>query len=497
MKNMTQKIRFILVKLFLFVFVVCFATILGQFALAQEEDYAWVLVNEVDDRGIDDLNKLEARLKAYEGTGVKSEVSSSLNNTGYYVDYSARTTIIGQTSSAQATISTLPLEIIPDKPVELNLRVAITENESGEAGASASVMFCGKNSTLQQFIAPTLGGKPFYMNQFTSEAGKNLFSLNSVDGYGPYDVTVSGSLPAGTVHGEVMSVCAEAFLVGIKMGTVYTYRWLQSGSGQVSGINDKYEVPKDENGDYVDSGVRVSDISGEVLVRRGDASSVEWEWLDVGSVIYVGDMIYTKDRNSHCIISLTDLTTFDMRPRSALIMDTMSEKESKIKLLAGKVLANVKKMIKDGSMNVEMSQAVAGIKGTILILETDDTVSSVNVLEGRVEVRDKNGRAVELDQNEKIVVKDGQTGNKESFALKDELSAWEAETRNRIISEITARTGQAEDLATAPVIAAPYSSQETEATAINKEKKSPYLYLLIITMPFVLGIGFWLKKKKA
>lgn len=506
----TQKIRFILVKLFLFVFVVYFATIPGQFAFAQEEEYSWVLVNEVDDRGVDDLNKLEARLKVYEGTGVKSEVSSALNNTGYYVDYSARTTIIGQTSSAQATISTLPLEIIPDKPIELNLRLAMNENESGDSGANARVVFCSEKSTPQQYIPPTLGGKPFYENQFKSEAGKESFSLNSVDGYDPYNTSIFGSLPAGTKHGEAIAVCAEAFLTGIHMGTVYTYRWLPNGSGEATSLNEKYEVPKDENGDYIDSGVRVSDISGEVLIRRGDASGVEWEWLDVGSVIYVGDIIHTKDRNSHCLLSLTDLTTFDMRPRSALIMDTMSEKESKIKLLAGKVLANVKKMIKDGSMNVEMSQAVAGIKGTILILETDNTVSSVKVLEGKVEVSAKNGDTIELKQNEMIMVTDGQVGNKETFALINELNAWEKEVGNNIVSDITKRTGQAPDLTDAFLPSAPDTSVVGDGMAVNggltadvelgqKEDntgKTIFLWLFGIVATIAIGFFVFIKNKK-
>lgn len=441
-----------------------------------------------------DQEEIEARFKNYE----KSGVSSSLNNTGHFVDYAVGKTFVGMNSAAQATISTAPLEIKPDTQIPLNLRVSVTENEGydgapGDASASVRAAFCGTNSRPGHFVPPILGGeKPFYGNEFKSESGESMFSSNSVNGYPAHNTVVSASVPAGTVHGEAIAVCAEATLLGIPMGTVYYYRWLPAGSGEVSNINKKYDVPKDENGDYIDSGARVSDIAGEVYVRRGDAERYEWEMLNLDDVIYEGDMIHTKTRNSHCLLSLSDMTTFEMRPRSGIIINTRSEKESALSILAGKVMVNVKKMIKDGSMNVEMSQCIAGARGTIFPLESDDKVSRVAVLEGQAEVKDNNGGTAILNPNEKITVTDGRTGNKEAYALQDELSLWEEETRSRIISDIKERTGQAPDLAAAPEIAIPDSTQETDA-AISKEKNSPYFYLLIFTVLFLVGIGFWFK----
>lgn len=485
-----QKALAIVVIAFIFLF-----TIPG-FVLAQNEDYAWILVDEVDDRGIEDLEKIEAKLDKYE----KSGIESSVNNTGYFVDYAVKKTFAGMNSSAQATISTTPLEIKPDTNVPLNLRLSVTENEGynggvGDASANASVMFCGNNSTAQNFVAPVLGGKPFYDNEFKSESRESLFSSNNVNGYPVYNTTVFASLPAGTVEGEAIAICANVSLVGVSMGTTYHYRWLPSGSGEVSNINEKYEVPKDDNGDYIDNGVRVSDIAGEVYIRRGDASAVEWEILNLDDVIYEGDMIHTKDRNSRCSLSLTDMTTFEMRPRSALIIITRSEKESALSLLAGKVMVNLKKMIKDGSMNVEMSQGIAGARGTIFSLESDEKTSRVAVLEGRVEVKDKKGGSIMLSPNEKITVTDGKAGDKETFSLKDELNLWEEETRNKILSDIEARTGQAPDSEAVPTPTASVSAVESSGDVPSKKHFPSYFYLAIIAVLFLSGIGYWFKKR--
>ena len=60
-----------------------------------------------------------------------------------------------------------------------------------------------------------------------------------------------------------------------------------------------------------------------------------------------------------------------------------------MKLVAGTIYANVKKMLKDGTMEVEMSQAVAGIKGTRFILTDTGTESTIRVTEGTVAFRAK------------------------------------------------------------------------------------------------------------
>lgn len=59
-------------------------------------------------------------------------------------------------------------------------------------------------------------------------------------------------------------------------------------------------------------------------------------------IIYVGDVIRTK-RDSSAIISLNDMTTFQMKAESEIFMNTESEEENKLIFLAGKVWTNFKK----------------------------------------------------------------------------------------------------------------------------------------------------------
>jgi ferric-dicitrate binding protein FerR (iron transport regulator) len=77
-----------------------------------------------------------------------------------------------------------------------------------------------------------------------------------------------------------------------------------------------------------------------------------------------------------------------MKPESELILSQPGE-QSKISLIAGKIRVNTKRMIKDGTMDVEMSQAVAGIKGTTFIVEETGDTSTLKVIEGEVEFTSK------------------------------------------------------------------------------------------------------------
>jgi ferric-dicitrate binding protein FerR (iron transport regulator) len=105
--------------------------------------------------------------------------------------------------------------------------------------------------------------------------------------------------------------------------------------------------------------------------------------MKMGRVIYVDCHLKTGEGSS-AVISFSDMTTFEMKPESEIIIDTPPEKESKVSLLAGNIWVNVKQMVKDGTMKVHMSQAVAGIKGTTFVLTEIGSESTVKVIEGVV-----------------------------------------------------------------------------------------------------------------
>lgn len=139
-----------------------------------------------------------------------------------------------------------------------------------------------------------------------------------------------------------------------------------------------------------DSGSRFSDLSGQVEVFHFDYQKQDWaangDVCKIDTILYVDDKIVTGE-DSEAVISFSDMTTFHMRAESAIILDPPPERTSKITLLMGNILVNIKKMIKDGTMEVHMSQAVAGIKGTLLVCRETGNSSEISVLEGVVEIR--------------------------------------------------------------------------------------------------------------
>lgn len=178
-----------------------------------------------------------------------------------------------------------------------------------------------------------------------------------------------------------------------------------------------------------DSGVRFSDLTGEVLVRP-DEDRLGWEFAELDMELNVMDHIQTK-REATAILSLADMTTFVMKPDSEIVLNTESEKESKIKLLAGKVWVNVKKMVKDGSMDVEMSQAVAGIKGTNITCESneDGSENRVKVLRGEARVLiTATMQTVDVAAGEELVIKPGGKAEKQEISIQTEQKAWEDAT---------------------------------------------------------------------
>jgi len=77
------------------------------------------------------------------------------------------------------------------------------------------------------------------------------------------------------------------------------------------------------------------------------------------TVLCVDDHVKT-DEDSTAIIAFADLSTFLLKPESEIVVSNPPHHDSKIGLVLGNIWTNVKKMAKDGTMEVDMSQAVAG-----------------------------------------------------------------------------------------------------------------------------------------
>lgn len=165
-----------------------------------------------------------------------------------------------------------------------------------------------------------------------------------------------------------------------------------------------------------DSGARFSDLSGQVEVRPHDDEEA-WSFAKLEMILNVDDHIKTAEKSS-AILSFADMTTFVMKPESEIILSSPAAKDTQVKLLAGNLWVNVKKMMKDGSMEIEMSQAVAGIKGTNITCSgsEDGNENRVQVLRGIADVLIKETQErISVGEGEELVIKKGQKPEKTDF----------------------------------------------------------------------------------
>jgi hypothetical protein len=400
-----------------------------NFAYAQEQ-YGWVLVSQTDYTGTTDAERY-SRSPLYEAdvAYLPGDYSIRQTYTGDKLDGVTDSPEKGETATVKAVFEDVPKIIYPNQPVELTLKLSflerkITNFDIAKSDAIAKAMFCPP----QNGPSDGNGGYP----DFTDSKSTTWLKSAEANSFATIDEKISPQIGEGKDK-EQRGLCTSLSFAGITMGTTYVYEWqtLKKKSGGVFSRSSKvYDVSKDENGDYIDSGVRVSDISGEVYVRRGD-NLLGWEFLNLDDVIYEGDIIYTEG-DSEVIFGLSDMTTFHMVQDSEIIIKTMSEKESKLKLLGGKILTNVKKMIKDGTLEVEMSQAIAGARGTIFVCETDNKSSNLKVLEGTVEIKDNQGNTQLIEEGEMIDVTENGMSTTSSFEVDSELDEWNIKSKNNI-----------------------------------------------------------------
>ena len=93
----------------------------------------------------------------------------------------------------------------------------------------------------------------------------------------------------------------------------------------------------------VDSKIRFNDLYGEVSIRPDAEEDDAYEFAELDTIIYEDDRIRTKEE-SGAILGLEDMSTFVIKPESILIIHSEEENETKMEMLAGRIIGNVKKM---------------------------------------------------------------------------------------------------------------------------------------------------------
>ena len=410
---------------------------------AEKPEYVWVLVDVVDH------DSAERWAVANESTVYQSDYSCSLGN------ISVKTSYIGKTEDWRnpprkqgegvritAAFSKPPERLYAGEEVNISVTVSASDN------TLSFFTFSGYASA--NFDKPDLlpGSISRGAIRFTDGDGKIQFDVGAKNNYETFKGTFTAKPPAGSEEGEQLAL-RQQFYMGIGMGTYYIYEWRDADYQPIrkpqkntspewlSQSNDPSPFQGDPG--MKRSGVGISDLYGEVLVvlYDDDGYYVDSYTPNLGGDLPVNAVIETG-HDSGVILSLRDMTTFVMKSNTSVKIGDQSETENRLSILVGHVWGNVKQMIKDGSMDIDMSQAVAGIKGTTFILEDDGETSTVKVFEGEVELTPHGGgNPVLVKGSNTVSATQAVIGTVQSFDMDAELAKWSESVQEMTRQEIT------------------------------------------------------------
>ena len=151
--------------------------------------------------------------------------------------------------------------------------------------------------------------------------------------------------------------------------------------------------------------VKIGDLSGEVWILPAGAQDMdELIFAELDTPLHHGDIIITTGHGG-ALLSFSDMSSLEMKSGAIAQLDIKNERESKIGLVAGTVWVNLKKMVTGGSMEVEMSQGVCGIKGTILAASVTEDGEEFYLFTSSADITLKeNGETVTLKPGQKALI---------------------------------------------------------------------------------------------
>ena len=202
---------------------------------------------------------------------------------------------------------------------------------------------------------------------------------------------------------------------------------------------------------------------GSVKVRKGE--SPIWKDGHQQMVLREKDAVRTFVE-SQAEVMTVEGSVMKLDENSTLEMSTMKEfgggaQSTKIKIIDGTILANIKKLVNTGSsFEFETPTAVASIRGTVLGISVTGDQTSIKVYDGEVMVKPRGGTAsVSVKSNQMVTVVKGQkTVTAETITEKD---------KNMIVPQDTAHKD------TTKQAAPPDTSAKKPGTAIDTTHQGP------------------------
>lgn len=335
------------------------------------------------------------------------------------------------------------------------------------------------NMTLSyQGIDPQIlsGGARMYAGAFNNYPSDNLITVSNPGGSG--SKTIKLIVPSGITPGteNYIKIHCEGGYQPIEFA--YIYQWVKvdqttqgDGKETTGAIEDSpktadettthqsdsnknptsdpgYSSENEQAGSYPDqspttgkpdesigedSGARFDSVTGAVEICV-DPDSDDWERCTPRTRIPVGAHIRAR-RDSSAIIRFVDANTFIIKENTEIVVKEPPKRSGKFGLIMGKLWSNTKKILTDGNIEIETSQAVAGIKGTTYVLEADVDKTVLKVIEGKVTFTSKvSGKTVDVIDGQMGIADNSDILAVESFDAQAEKEQW-----NKIISEAIAK----------------------------------------------------------
>jgi hypothetical protein len=271
---------------------------------------------------------------------------------------------------SQASWSQPPSELMAGEKVLLEATLTETENTHKWNTSAAS--------TWVDFSPPERGVGARGDVYFTDAGGATDISINGVANSSA-SASFTATVPEGA-EGSRIALRIQYYM-GASMSTYYIYEW-QSGKEGEPANNENQQPqkpqvslnnrPKEIIVEFSEgTDMAIAGTSGQVLISySGDRDETDFlRPKDFKNLKYTDGMLIITGPRSGLILSFPDLSTFVVGPETTLVFKKVEKrKETKLELVASNIWVNVKKMLKDGTMEVTMNQAVAGIKGTIFCM---------------------------------------------------------------------------------------------------------------------------------
>ena len=172
-----------------------------------------------------------------------------------------------------------------------------------------------------------------------------------------------------------------------------------------------------------------SDYNGEVWVEDSEGEAYPAEDFSGNNPQQISEgMIVKTGTDSYAVIVLNQGTRLVVGPNSQVKMKRPETGffDTNTGRMILKVKRNIELMIKEGTMETTMNQAVAGRKGTVAVFIEEDGVSTVKVLEGEMYLQaNATGESKDIMPGQMLSADKNGLGEVTEIDIEQELKSWE------------------------------------------------------------------------